>query len=98
MFPHQSSYLLLFPHHLNLVANPFKGFGDVLVGAFVEVVDNGDGLLRHGCFNLLHALHEADVALDFLLTVAAVHLRGCRYLKAVGCGSLLGCGSHSGVT
>ena len=78
---HLSTNLLLLPHYLNLVANLFEGFGDVLVGAFLGAVDDGDGLLRQGRYNFLHALHEADVALDILLKVAAMHSRGCRYLR-----------------
>ena len=88
------NFLFLFPHGFDAEANLLESLLKVVVGAFAWVVDNRDGLLRHGSFNFLHALDEADVALDFLLAVGAVHLRGCRYLKGVGCGSLLGSGSH----
>ena len=54
------NFLFLFPHGFNAVAYLLESLLKVLVGAFAWVVDNRDGLLRHGCLNLFHALDEAD--------------------------------------
>ena len=69
------------------------GFGAGLVG----IVGDGDALSLYVALDVLYAFLETEVALDFVLTVSAVHLRlggyyyGFNVLGQAGC-----CGQHHG--
>ena len=60
---------------LSLVANLLQGLEEVLGRRLVGVVGDGNLFGLQIRLDAFHTLLEAQVALDFLLTVFAVHLR-----------------------
>ena len=69
---------------LYLIPNFLESLNIVVVFGFLAVVDNSNLLVFYRGFYFLCALYEANVTLDFLLTVLAVHLRLSGYYQCVG--------------
>lgn len=62
----------------SLVAELLKGLAELLWRRLGRIIGHGDLLVGHTCLDLLDTLLKAEITLDFVLTILAVHLRRCR--------------------